>query len=63
MINLKEQTVSYRGNYVSAAYEIAEYLSATDPAMIKIRFSEIGNDIYNGAGHLRGDACLYRIAP
>ena len=46
-MDLKEQTICYHGNDVSAAYENAYYLSATDPTMIRVRVSEIGNDVYD----------------
>jgi len=47
MMKLKEQTVSYRGTDVSAAYENAYYLAPAGTCMIRIRFSEVGNDIYD----------------
>jgi hypothetical protein len=44
---LSKPTLSYAGNDVSAAYENAYYLSAEGAAMVRIRISEIGNDVYD----------------
>lgn len=46
-MRLIQQTVACRGNEVSAAYENVYYLSGTAPAMIRIRLSEISDDIYD----------------
>ena len=46
-MQLRERTVCYRGNDVSAAYENAYYLSEAAPRMLRVRVSEIGNDIYD----------------
>jgi hypothetical protein len=46
-MRLAEQNVCYRGSEVSAAYENAYYVSATAPTMLRVRVSEIGNDIYD----------------
>lgn len=44
---IKEREISYKGNDVSAAYEWAHYISSVEPFLIRIRISEINNDIYD----------------
>lgn len=46
-MTVNERTMSYRGSDVSAAYEIVGYRSAHEPKLLRQRFSEIGNDIYD----------------
>jgi hypothetical protein len=46
-MTIGEKTVCSCGNDVSAAYENAYYLSDADPVMIRVRVSEIGNDVYD----------------
>lgn len=46
-MKLTQQTTSFRGNDVSAAYENAYYLSAAAPHMLRVRVSEVGDDIYD----------------
>ena len=47
-MRLKDRSICFPAtDEVSAAYESAYYLSATGPEMIRIRFLEIGDDIYD----------------
>ena len=46
-MTVSERTLSYRGSDVAAAYEIVGYRSAHEPKLLRQRFSEIGNDIYD----------------
>ena len=46
-MTVTERTLSYRGSDVAAAYETVGYRSAHEPKLLRQRFSEIGNDIYD----------------
>ena len=46
-MTVSERTLSYRGSEVAAAYETVGYRSAHEPKLLRQRFSEIGNDIYD----------------
>ena len=46
-MTVSERTLSYRGSDVAAAYETVGYRSAHEPKLLRQRFSEIGNDIYD----------------
>lgn len=46
-MQLRERSICSRGNDASAAYESAYYISATAPLMLRVRVSEVGNDIYD----------------
>ena len=46
-MTVSERKVTYRGSDVSAAYETVGYRSAHEPKLLRQRFSEIGNDIYD----------------